>query len=238
MSKKKKTNDNLDFRSGTESSESKFNKNTAKRVAVNLAIGIITLGIPLFFIGRCSKANTKDDNKANTESVRADSTMQSLWAQNHKMHDALLVANDSIDVLNTKNDSLQFACDSLASELDDCQSSKVAVAKPAPVKSVKKSTSAKPSAKPSTVKSVTPAKSSDKPKEPAVPQDQKEIESGSTTVNVNTPNNIINISNGGVINNYIEEQKKAEEQYIKEYKCAQEAYKDGFVPTGRRVRCK
>ena len=85
---------------------------------------------------------------------------------------------------------------------------------------------------------MTPAKSSDKPKEPAVPQDQKEIESGSTTVNVNTPNNIINISNGGVINNYIEEQKKAEEQYIKEYKCAQDAYKDGFVPTGRRVRCK
>ncbi len=234
MSKKKQTNDNLDFRSGTESSESKFNKNTAKRVAVNLAIGIIALGIPLFFVGRCSKANTKDDNKANTESIRADSTMQSLWAQNHKMHDALLVANDSIDVLNTKNDSLQFACDSLVSELDDCQSSKVAVVKPAPVKKtttpVKKTTPAKSSAKSSTVKSTS------KPQNPVVDQQQKE--SGSTTVNVNTPNNIINISNGGVINNYIEEQKKAEEQYIKEYKCAQEAYKDGFVPTGRRVRCK
>lgn len=236
MSKKKETNDNLDFRSGTESSESKFNKNTAKRIAVNLAIGIIALGIPLFFVGRCSKANTKDDNKANTESVRADSTMQSLWAQNHKMHDALLVANDSIDVLNTKNDSLQFACDSLASELDDCQSSKVAVVKPAPVK---KETKKSPTvAKPSTVKPVAPVKPSNKPQEPVVPQGPKEIESGSTTVNINTPSNIININNGGVINNYIEEQKKAEEQYIKEYKCAQEAYKDGFVPTGRRVRCK
>ena len=238
MSKKKEINDNLDFRSGMETPENKSNNGIVKRIAANIVIGVVMLGIPFFFIGRCSKANNKDDNKANTESVRADSTMQSLWAQNHKMHEALLVANDSIDVLNTKNDSLQFACDSLASELDDCQSSKVAVAKPAPVKSVKKSTSAKPSAKPSTVKSVTPAKSSNKPKEPAVPQDQKEIESGSTTVNVNTPNNIINISNGGVINNYIEEQKKAEEQYIKEYKCAQDAYKDGFVPTGRRVRCK
>lgn len=230
---KKKTDDMFDFRSGMETSENKSNNGIVKRIAANIAIGVVTLGIPLFFIGRCSKADNGNDNKDNTESVRADSTMQSLWAQNHKMHDALLVANDSIDVLNIKNDSLQFACDSLASELDDCQSSKVAVVKP--VTLAKKSTSS--------VKKSTPAKSSAKPATNAKPanksqEQQKEIQSGSTTVNVNTPNNIINISEGGVINNYIEEQKKAEEQYIKEYKCAQEAYKDGFVPTGRRVRCK
>ena len=229
---KKKTDDMFDFRSGMETSDGKSGKGSVKRIVANIAIGVVTLGIPLFFIGRCSKADNGNDNKGNTESVRADSTMQSLWAQNHKMHDALLVANDSIDVLNIKNDSLQFACDSLASELDDCQSSKVAVVKPAPAKkstsSVKKSTPAKSSAKPAT--NAKPANKSQ--------EQQKEIQSGSTTVNVNTPNNIINISEGGVINNYIEEQKKAEEQYIKEYKCAQEAYKDGFVPTGRRVRCK
>ncbi len=206
-----KTND----KKGYKMSGIKIDKFTAKRIAEKVAYFGALVGV--FFIGRCSKAYNDEHADA-------------------KMQKALLVANDSIDVLNTKNDSLQFACDSLASELDDCQSSKVVVAKPAPVK---KETKKSPTvAKPSTVKPVAPVKPSNKPQEPVIPQGPKEIESGSTTVNINTPSNIININNGGVINNYIEEQKKAEEQYIKEYNSLSEAYKDGFVPTGRRVRCK
>lgn len=247
---KKKTDDMLDFRSGMETSDGKSGKNIAKGIVANIAIGVVTLGIPLFFIGRCSKADHSNDNKDNTESVRADSTMQSLWAQNHKMHDALLVANDSIGVLNIKNDSLQFACDSLASELDDCQSSKVAVVKPAPVKkeTKKSSTVAKPSTvKPvapvkksaSSVKKSTPAESSAKPATNAKPanksqEQQKEIQSGSTTVNVNTPNNIINISEGGVINNYIEEPET--EETIKEAIEMVSGYTKCYTNTN--VRCK
>ncbi|MBO4626090.1 MAG: hypothetical protein J5679_02320 [Alphaproteobacteria bacterium] len=211
--------------------------------------GGVALGTAIKGKGKANDSSDLQDQIA-IESARADSAeanAKTLIVEKDRLAQDLALANDSIIVLNDMvvkadslqhaNDSLQYANDSIMAELNDCKASKEAVKKTTTAKktTTTKTTTAKQPAKSADKQ---PVKSAEKPQEQVATQEPEQITSGSTTVNVNTPNNVINISNGGVINNYAQDSKCTEQQCIEEYKKAQQAYQDGFVPTGRRVRCK
>lgn len=153
------------------------------------------------------------------------------------LNDSIDVLNDSVVVLNTKNGILTVANDdlkrensglkrekdSIVAELDDCKASKQSVKKtPVKKKPVVVSEPSKEPAKPQTNK---PMQIIQKPCEPVIiKQEPKSDNTGSTTVNVNTPGNTVNISNGGIINNFYGDcdttEQAVQEQVKREFKKA------------------
>ena len=217
--------------------------------------GAIAMALVLFGVKKCNdNADEKAALKARAEIAESllageselESENKTLVLQNDSLRkdlavagDSIVVLNDSIDVLNTKNTKLKNEKDSIIAELDDCKASKQPAVKKTPVKKkpVVESQPAKQPAKPETNK---PMPVVQKPCEPVIiKQEPKNENTGSTTVNVNTPGNTINISNVGIINNFFgdcdaAEQKIQEQQYEKEL----EAYRNSVYISSQKVRCK
>ena len=179
--------------------------------------GAIAMALVLFGVKKCNdNADEKAALKARAEIAESllageselESENETLVLQNDSLRkdlavagDSIVVLNDSIDVLNTKNTKLKNEKDSIVAELDDCKASKQPV----------KKTPAKKT--PTVVKKDTLKRMPrvEKPCEPVIIEQKPECEnSGSTTINVNTPYNTINISNGGIINNFYGDCDKTE----------------------------
>ena len=229
-------------------------KPKTREVLIYTASGIITaaaLVFILFGIKKCKGDESENINAENTallkaETARADSTenvAKTLILQNDSLrqdlataNDSIIVLNDSIDVLKKKNGVLKHERDSLAAGWDDCKGGKKPVAKKAPVVAAKKSTSAQPVAKPVSVAQMPVV---ELPKEPVISVDQKPQNTGASDidVNINSPYNTIQVSNGGVINNYYGEEKKSTESK-ETIERDLDAYRNTIFISAKKIKCK
>jgi len=217
-----------------------------KKVLIWLAIAVV--GVYVFLgVKECRSNRNKAELKsekgtANSNFADVIAHADSVDAENKRLRDEnylqrtdLICAFDSIDllkdsivVLNAENDSLKHANDSIVAELDDCKASKQP-AKKAPAKKT-----------PTVVKkdALKPMPRVDKPSEPVIIKQEPKCEnSGSTTVNVNTPGNTVNISNGGIINNFFGDTEKAESAYQEVVKYQRKVIM-GHAVSNESVRCK
>lgn len=150
------------------------------------------------------------------------------------------------DSLETANHGLTDSLNIVKADLEDCQNSKKpAVKKTTVSKPVQKSNS-KPVAKPVEKSTDVVIKFSKEPVKAHEPVQMQKIDcepvyyenpcekQGKTEVNINTPYNTVNISNGGIINNYYNSQEKCAEEYNKEF----EQYKKQYKLGNKVVRCR
>ena len=233
-------------------------KAKTRDMLIYMVSGVITATVLVFTIFGVKRCNDNADEKAIlknkakvAESLLADANVhadsvdlknRTLVIENDSLrkdlataNDSIVVLNDSIDVLNAKNTKLKHDKDSIVAELDDCKASKQVVKKPAVATAKKSSTqqSSVVSQQPAKVEVVKPMPQVVKPCEPVIIEQKPQNNSqGTTTVNVNTPGNTINISNGGIINNFYGDCEKRDVQ-----KEAEE-YRNVVYISAKKVRCK
>ena len=208
-----------------------------KRVVKNAAVGlgVITIAVvgTIFGVKSCKGESKEDKEDPSKACVSCDSLRNDLVAS----RDSIVMLQDSLqlayvwkagrDSLQLENDSLKNVADSLNLELTDCQNSKVLTASQnTGSNGDSKGNSSRSGNSNSNHNRSTGNTGSREQQKPAgqKPCEKDPVPSAETVI-------INNAYEGGVINNYFGEQKAAEE-----YKKVQ--YKNGYVLTGERVRCK
>ena len=217
-------------------------KRVAKYAAGVLGAIAIAVAGTIFGVKNCKGESKEDKETQNKACVSCDSLRNDLVAS----RDTIVMLQDSLqsvcdsayiwkagrDSLQLENDSLKNVVDSLNLELTDCQNSKISSASQNSSSQGDgkgsgnnhrngNSNSNRSTGNAGAFRQQEPAESKSAQTEPCK---QDSVKSTGTVI-------IENAYEGGVINNYFGEQKAAEE-----YKQVQ--YKNGYVLTGERVRCK